>query len=1202
MTIELYFSNRLDGLADKMSDILYDDNSGNTDPFESPTVIVPNANLSKWLQLFLAKKMSIVMNLNFQFLEAGLWSMLSALDLDQQKPELLNHDRLKIMLLYVLHNLSKSESSVLPVIDYLMEEDGGKGPDYAARLWQLCEKLAHLFQEYEFHRNDMIREWLNETSSPDGMALCQKQIYLYLKGVQSELEKRTGQKLRSIMEYSDEVFSRILSDDAENIPNKRSVHFFGMSQISEFHLKLIGRLEAYYPVFIYALNPSKEFWEDIQTPREKQWFKRKNIKRLAIKDEEKDQGELFSKDDNALLAAWGKPGRESIRLLCELTDYDFNACYETENAASSILQITQQHLLSRASANRKTERIVQDRSLQIVACPSVYREVETVFNSILFNLEQSKHLQLTDIAILVPDMSTYKPVFDSVFNRNPRSLAYNLIDSHAEIESVYGKAILSILKLVAGRFSRSEVFDLILNPCFASRWKISEDEVRIWSKWTEALNIFHSFAREASISKEGPPGGAYTWKQGLQRLRLSRILGVRNPEKKSDVTHFQQLVPFHDIYTGDRDAVEKFCMIVEAIYHAVQAFKVEHATGESWKRIFFSVCDRLIEIPKNHQEEVVIQRFLYNAFDQLALYDQFNKNQQNSALDVDLIKEFIRGNLRSVSGGRGNYLTGGVTISAILPMRPIPFRLVYVLGMEEGNFPGKADTTSLDLRSVKRRIGDISIPERNCYLFLEVLLSVKEKLYISYIAKDLQKDRLKQPCSVVNQLKRYIEQEILAEGAPFKISETPLTGSSPRYLASDAINDWSDILVNYNPADRLAYYRKNRLWKMFAKKASSDELKEAKRFYPDLSFERITRSVDVRQVEKITSRQLKKFLEDPVRQKIQRHMEIYDEEETIEDLTLIEDEPFYSEFPLDYFLKTDPIKRSLDAFFSLDPVQLNTFSPEDMFDRVYAECRRKSQTPEGAFADMDKNELRRSVSQIADTCKPVLELMNSAKQRYRAVYIGEQMDDTNFSKTRLSLKRFAPVPITIRTELETKEIVSCNAELHGQLSWVWQDDENIWHTLVLTGTEKKTKTPDKYVFEPVIAYMLCLLGEEGKKWINTSGITVHIGYREKMLKWTFRFTPETAKAYLTRLVSDYLNRSMTDWLPFEQTTQLSIKPHQTPDDKVDEVMRIAYATELQDAYSTEEDYLIRLVKPTVPADAFDRVRNRFQIFFKPMRD
>ena len=259
------------------------------------------------------------------------------------------------------------------------------------------------------------------------------------------------------MEYAEEVFSKSQPDTGETIDDK-SIHLFGLSQISAFHLKLIGRLQAYYRIYIYALNPSKEFWEDIQTPGEKRWIRRKNVQALAIQAKEQEEGELFHQDDNALLAAWGKPGRESVRLLCELTGYDFNTCFAAGKPASGVLHRIQNNVLTLSSADNNTGRSDQDRSLQVVACPSVYREVETVHNSILFNLEQNDHLQLTDIAILVPDISTYKPVFDSVFNRNPKRLAYNLVDSYAEIESVYGKAILGIMALATGRFSRNEVF------------------------------------------------------------------------------------------------------------------------------------------------------------------------------------------------------------------------------------------------------------------------------------------------------------------------------------------------------------------------------------------------------------------------------------------------------------------------------------------------------------------------------------------------------------------------------------------------------------------------------------------------------------------------------------------------------------------------------------------------------------------------
>lgn len=1198
MTIELYFSNQLYQLADKFSEVVTDEVRGKDNILESSFVIVPNANLAKWLQLFLAEKNSIFMNVGFHYLEAGLWEMLATLDSGDNKPDMMDNDQLKILLLHILQNSDRSDADLLPITQYLFGEGEAKRPVDAARLWQLSEKIAHLFKEYEFHRTDMVRKWAASTTETEGMERCQQRLYGQLKILRAELAGRTGKQLLSMMEYADFVLSDSREEEGKTA-GFQSIHFFGLSQISNFHLTLIGRLQAYYTIHIYTMNPSEKFRGDIKTPKEKQWIQRKNVKTLAIQTSEQDQGELFRQADNALLAAWGKPGRESIRLLCELTDYNFNACFTTSKQPTGILQRIQSDILALPSSAKEAELSGQDRSLQLVACPSIYREVETVYNSVLFNLEQDDTLQLTDIAILVPDISAYKPVFDSVFNRRTRQLVYNLVDSHAEIESIYGKAVMAILKLATGRFSRNEVFDLILNPCFMSRWKMGPDEMQTWVNWTSELNIFHTFDSESKVARGYPASGNFTWKQGLERLRLSKIMAAPNVTDPAGFTHYQGHVPFSDVKTGDADLVEKFCMVIESLHHAVSRLNSKGISGEQWKQRFFQICDQLIEIPEDFKGETVVRQALFKAFDNLELYDRLQKGASPSVLDVDLIREFIRANLGSISGGHGNYLTGGVTISALQPMRPIPFRIVYVLGMEEGHFPGKADLSSLDLRLSRRRIGDISLPERNCYLFLEMLLSVREKLYISYIARDLQKDQLQQPCSVINQLKRYVELEILSGKQLFRASEVPLTGSSDRYLNPDAISAWSDVLVNNSLTDRVAYYRIHRLWETFKHQASPDDLERVGRFDPDLSFGITASDAEDRQVEKITMGQLKKFLEHPVRQKIQRHLGLYDEEETIEDVILREDEPFFSEFPLDYRLKMDPIKLWMDSHFSEMNADTSESDPEAFCRLLYDACRRKSQTPEGAFADIDRDEIMGHVRRIVETLNPILEQMESAKQLFRAVLIGDPAEESIFSDSRLALKRFNPLCLTVETMNSASETVTREVELHGQLPWVWKDADDAWHVMVLTGSGKNPGEPDKYVLGPVLFYLICLAGDESSQWIESSDITLHIVYREIVKEWTYRFDRETAEAYLAELVSNVLNQSMAVWLPFEIVTsrKRSIQPHKMQEDEVSDVIRMQFAAEIEDAFTEEEDYLIRIAKPTIPVDAFDRVRRRFKIYF-----
>ena len=449
------------------------------------------------------------------------------------------------------------------------------------------------------------------------------------------------------------------------------------------------------------------------------------------------------------------------------------------------------------------------------------------------------------------------------------------------------------------------------------------------------------------------------------------------------------------------------------------------------------------------------------------------------------MREFIKSSLGSISGGRGDYLTEGVTISALQPMRPIPFRVVYVLGMEEGSFPGRADASSLDLRLLKRRIGDVSVPEKNCYLFLEMLLSVREKLYIGYLSKDLQKDRSIQPCSVVNQLRRVVEQEILPDNSPFRVVDIPLKGSSERYLAEDAVNEFSDVLVNYSLADRITCYREQGLWEEVNREISREEEKRLESFRPDFGVEVQKSRKDKEAVEKISVKDLRRFLEDPVSQGMRRHLRIYDDEETMEEIALREDEPFFSVFPVDYKIKTETLDQWLDLRISPES---RDASPErtleTICDRVYESFQRGSETPEGAYADLDQEALTEEILARGEVLLPVIEEMLLSKETYRALFVGEETEEGSISRDNpLPLRRFRAATCTVETTGRIGEPVETDVAIHGRLPWVWKEREGVWHALVVTASEKtpKAKEPDKYVLEPLLFWMACLMTEEGKE-------------------------------------------------------------------------------------------------------------------------
>ena len=1191
MGATLYFSNQLMPLADKLSENLM--LAGDASNLLQPSVvIVPNTNLSKWIKLILARKSDIFMNVEFQYLENGLWQMIRSLDPKTgAESELMDLSSLRILLFFILLSTDRKIPELMPVSRYLFHFDGRLRSDIEIRCWQLCEQLARLYQEYEYHRSDMIHSWLADRPAIDTMEACQKWIYLKMRSLKAQLGRSTGQWLRSIAEYAWDMRSWENAGKQWDCSGLPPVHFFGLSQISHFHLQLLIRLKSCFDIHIYSLNPSREYWEDIKTPFEKRWIERKGVGGLKLTEDEWSAGTLFSEVDHPLLSAWGKPGRESIRLLCQLTDYDFNAGFAEYSRPQTVLAAVAKGLLTLDAQATETLPLNQDTSLQVLACPGIRREVETVYDSILYNLETDPNLCMTDIAVMVSDMSRYKPVVDSVFNRQPARIDYNLVDSNARTESVFAQAVLALMNLSRGSFSRKQVFDLLRNPCVMQRWGYAPEALSIWIRWADALGIFNGYENTATEAQAGSSAGPFSWRQGLERLRIARIMALPDDVAGGPKPHFNGIVPYADINTGDVRLLEKFCALIESLHATVLSLRMVSAQAQTWRDIFFRAVDRLVVISAEMHGEESVYQSLVSAFEHFVRYDALNQLRPGRPLTADALWAFVQTHLEAITGGQGDYLTGGVTVSALMPMRPIPFKVVYVLGLEEGRFPGREVDSLLDLRSRNRRIGDITPAERNRYLFLEVLISVHRKLYLSYLSRDLQKDRALAPCSVVHQLRRYVEQHVLG-GRPFNICRIPIQADSPAYLAPNAINGWSDALVNSSIVQRLSCYRRHGLWDAFESKAASAELQTAERYRPDFSFSKLPAANDSSERVPLTIDQLRRFLLDPVGVLGHFHLGIGEYVDPTVQLAAIEDEPLFSQFPIDFNIRTTPVNNWLAAQVSHSNSQQSQVPLEIEFEAVYADLSRKSRVPAGIFGDHDKSKFKQEVIALGELLYPYVEQMRSARQRFSAIGMGEGIDD--YSQSRGDRLHFNPLSIKLPDSEADGRVDT--VQLSGSIPWVWQSADGSWHSLVVTGANKRPRFPDKYIIAPLLTFMAITAGDEPYPWSDHNRMSVHIVYREHVLNLDYPLDPLRSADYLRDLAVDFLTPSPLVWLPFETIFFGPGLRAQLDQDRVSTADRKLFYEAMLEARQAAADVRTELTGAIVPPDILDRARRRFGIF------
>jgi len=105
------------------------------------------------------------------------------------------------------------------------------------------------------------------------------------------------------------------------------------------------------------------------------------------------------------------------------------------------------------------------------------------------------------------------------------------------------------------------------------------------------------------------------------------------------------------------------------------------------------------------------------------------------------------------------FVSGGVTFCTLMPMRAVPFRVVCLLGLNDGDFPRRAPQADFDLLALPgmHRPGDRSRRDDDRYLMLEALLAARDKLYISWVGRNVRDNSEQPPSVLVSQLRDYLK-------------------------------------------------------------------------------------------------------------------------------------------------------------------------------------------------------------------------------------------------------------------------------------------------------------------------------------------------------------------------------------------------------------------------------------------------------------
>jgi hypothetical protein len=335
------------------------------------------------------------------------------------------------------------------------------------------------------------------------------------------------------------------------------------------------------------------------------------------------------------------------------------------------------------------------------------------------------------------------------------------------------------------------------------------------------------------------------------------------------------------VWEGGEDSALKFSEIVETLYRELSPLatkklvcttaKVEGEKSENWDDTLKRVACEFLANEREDDLESAVSRQLFQA-----LY-ALDKIEGEQGLDfvVAAVEEFVRG-IKCQSGG---YLTHGVTIAGLRPMRPVPFKQVFVLGMGEGMFPGRDSASTLEIRGAARTLGDMGATATSKYLFLETLMATRERLVISYPNLDIVKDAELFPSGMVSELEEFLEKCVLPEqisdggtkmNAKFREVKLPLLERGEK---DDFAHDKDEDDICENPVDPIHW--SNEYYAGLIPTYSNVERGIAWRIksapgVPESEGESASKKSQLTERITLTAKELAEFLESPLRAVLRR--------------------------------------------------------------------------------------------------------------------------------------------------------------------------------------------------------------------------------------------------------------------------------------------------------------------------------------------
>ena len=528
------------------------------------------------------------------------------------------------------------------------------------------------------------------------------------------------------------------SNNTFNAP--KELFIFNLPSVYPSQLKILLKMSKYIDIHWYYSPISEGYYGDLLSPLARIKLEKKimGYPNLNIDD-------LYLIDGNPLVADLGGQSREFIELLLNNgIEIDFLNNNNPNNFPKTMLDIIKDDILkikyrldSQLRLNKNSDfyadpiNISDKSTIKINICYNKMREVQVMFNTIADILNQDNSLKLNDILITAPNIDDYATYIEAVFNNEyVESVFLEQKKIPYTINGVKKYTKISIFESIELLFSVpyhtpiTFLITVISDTNIMKNLQLSNQDIELITMWASENNVHFGYAKDDYHKLGYQDNDIYS----LKRFIINLTYGLFIPNEISKKANYLPIITLDDTYVpydnlefSDTELLNKLVKIIDIIISIRDFLYIDEVTVTTrdlndFKTLLIDIKESIFSIEQD-------QFYL----DELIASINESNLPINRLIILNMINEFGK------TSKTNSLFSGNLQFSSMQDVRGVPFKVVYIMGMENGKFPRIHTPNKLSILSNYWYIADRNYNLEDKQNFLELVMMAKSKLIISYV-------------------------------------------------------------------------------------------------------------------------------------------------------------------------------------------------------------------------------------------------------------------------------------------------------------------------------------------------------------------------------------------------------------------------------------------------------------------------------------